>query len=558
MDLDWIDIFEKMDQELKIAVSAHIVTTKENQLQYFKNASKNLTLQYIQLFKKDISYLKESSKPKERILRFIEGMNLPIPSNPKTNIDKSSIEYLFQHTAFEAQNNFYDFIQDYKQKVMNKIEEDNLLQNQTNSNSKEHDVKIFPYCTSEEFKEDLSDLCKNCPIKQNIENRLPSFIKELEDEKELKTKDMFVQSIKQKSNKAFEQMERLKVYERRSPNDGYRKNRINGYVWNREILKLYKKILTNESTEKPINYWVNIENYHNNNSLIEIKNYFKKHFYIGLDYDNQKVNIYNPYIHFILSYKELQIRDNTTEEVKFLEHKETLYLIEKYIKGFQEGQTLFKKEYSVSNDILVDQEKAKKYIEWIKDLYFNTSTNKQSWKFYQNSYSLFITDDVLYTYGLHAGLIHELDELIKKHPSIFKNFYKKKSDTSSNEIIKSTKKEEVIKAFNFTKFHDFGKHKEILTIEDFNKLIEWVTFYFDNNFEIPSINKPIQKVNTAKGNISYTFKNLFKELYPNYDYPTSLFELYKSCFYQYRNDKESNFKKSRKLKNYDDLIKNTK
>lgn len=69
-------------------------------------------------------------------------------------------------------------------------------------------------------------------------------------------------------------------------------------------------------------------------------------------------------------------------------------------------------------------------------------------------------------------------------------------------------------AFAFMQGKDPRKHKQILNETDFQRLINWVTYYFENDFSLPEISKPIQKVNTNKGNIIYTFMHFFKEEHP--------------------------------------------
>jgi len=121
-----------------------------------------------------------------------------------------------------------------------------------------------------------------------------------------------------------------------------------------------------------------------------------------------------------------------------------------------------------------------------------------------------------------------------------------------------TIKQKVEKVFAFMQGEDPRKHKQILNKTDFQNLINWVILYFENDFVIPDISKPIQKVNTNKGNVIYTFMSFFKELHPSKTRPDSLFNLIKSCFYEYRNDKLENLKKTKEPQYYDQLISKNK
>ena len=113
----------------------------------------------------------------------------------------------------------------------------------------------------------------------------------------------------------------------------------------------------------------------------------------------------------------------------------------------------------------------------------------------------------------------------------------------------------VRKAFDFMLRNDPRKHRQILTENDFDNLIKWVSYYFNNDFQLPIIEQPIKEVNTAKGNVIITFKYLFKNLHPTKPYPNSLFQLYRMCFLAFRNDKMSNFLKQKEPQYYKLLFK---
>lgn len=109
-------------------------------------------------------------------------------------------------------------------------------------------------------------------------------------------------------------------------------------------------------------------------------------------------------------------------------------------------------------------------------------------------------------------------------------------------------------AFSFMQQNDPRKHKRIISDDDFDSLMKWITYYFENNFTIPEIDNPIKVINTNKGNVVYTFIKIFKELHPTKTRPDSLFELIKLCFYDYRNDNISNYKKQKEPQFYSQLI----
>lgn len=110
---------------------------------------------------------------------------------------------------------------------------------------------------------------------------------------------------------------------------------------------------------------------------------------------------------------------------------------------------------------------------------------------------------------------------------------------------------------NFMLTIDPRKHEQILSESDYKKLVSWLMYYFENQFTVPTITEPIKKINTAKGNIIYTFISLFDDIHTG-TRPKSLFDLIQKCFYQYRNDKIKSIEKStKKPQFYDLLIKKT-
>lgn len=108
------------------------------------------------------------------------------------------------------------------------------------------------------------------------------------------------------------------------------------------------------------------------------------------------------------------------------------------------------------------------------------------------------------------------------------------------------------KHFGFFNKNCPRKHKQILNDTDFEKLIEWTIWYFENDFEVPKISEPIKVVNTNKTFVQLAFKYLFKELHKSSPYPETLFKFYQSAFNPYSEDKKSNFEA---VKNNDEVKK---
>lgn len=97
------------------------------------------------------------------------------------------------------------------------------------------------------------------------------------------------------------------------------------------------------------------------------------------------------------------------------------------------------------------------------------------------------------------------------------------------------------KHFNFFQGNCPRKHKQIIKEDEFNRLIQWTKYFFENGFEVPEISKPIKIVNTNKGYVRLAFRYLFKELHKEKTYPKSLFEFYRSAFTPFEFDKRKHF-----------------
>ncbi|HEY9220925.1 MAG TPA: hypothetical protein VIO43_05015 [Lutibacter sp.] len=143
-----------------------------------------------------------------------------------------------------------------------------------------------------------------------------------------------------------------------------------------------------------------------------------------------------------------------------------------------------------------------------------------------------------------AKTIDELDEI----DALI--FLGKKSPSKPSDIENT-----VQKAFKFTLKIDPRKKKQILSEEDYLKLVNWVTYYFENKLELPEIISPIKELNTGKTIIRYAFKELIDLLNNKKPRPESFYDLIRGCFKDLSSDTTILIQKSSKPIGYDDLIK---
>jgi len=136
-----------------------------------------------------------------------------------------------------------------------------------------------------------------------------------------------------------------------------------------------------------------------------------------------------------------------------------------------------------------------------------------------------------------------------------KEFYPKINKTSNsnvNEEIRETVKQH----FSFMLKKDPKKRKQILSEQDYEKLVNAVSYFFEYDYKLPDISQPIKEVNTNKGNVEYAFKEVFSKLKKRSETPPdTLFELLTKLFERCKNDNITSIKKNSKPQYYDDLLK---
>ena len=116
--------------------------------------------------------------------------------------------------------------------------------------------------------------------------------------------------------------------------------------------------------------------------------------------------------------------------------------------------------------------------------------------------------------------------------------------------------ERVMKHFDFFQKKCPRRHRIILSETDFDKLIGWTISFYRNEFEVPEINEPIQKVDTNRTYVRLAFKYLFKVFYPSHTiYPDSLFTFYTKAFHEYRDEKKTDFIKVARKQKVRELMK---
>ncbi|MCX6232278.1 MAG: hypothetical protein NTZ33_12125 [Bacteroidetes bacterium] len=102
---------------------------------------------------------------------------------------------------------------------------------------------MFPTCTTKEFKDDISKLCENCPLTEEINQGIKKqIIFQAEQNKSILSDLQFKNYINVEIEEAIKIMNEISIL---SQNDNeYTPNRIYVYIWNKERIKALNSFIT--------------------------------------------------------------------------------------------------------------------------------------------------------------------------------------------------------------------------------------------------------------------------------------------------------------------------
>jgi len=131
------------------------------------------------------------------------------------------------------------------------------------------------------------------------------------------------------------------------------------------------------------------------------------------------IPIYTPQLASILTTNEISAW-NRTEQQK--DQFNGVLFNNKYIEGFFKGEEYFEKEYRVSPDTLYGLH-AQQYVRDLHDQYYHIGKNEfTGWNYARKSYPLVINNYGIKDFGYYSSLVHQIDELKRKHGNLFKTY----------------------------------------------------------------------------------------------------------------------------------------
>ncbi|GAA3512435.1 hypothetical protein GCM10022393_27740 [Aquimarina addita] len=472
----WIEVFNDIDTSKKQKVIVRLLGSKNLERGAYDEGSFNLTVEYLKRFKEDTEFLS-----KERTLQYIGQLNIKKPKSPKTD------SALFNQTVFNAENSYYEFIEDYKLH----LEENNLIEElQKVLNNIGSITEKLDYLEEQKIDFKTHNLISPLKIPESIYKdhfrdglKLPEFTywflkfnaKELFSYT-INSKD-FTSKLNSTLKKEFIQAElnELKEIETNAKElllkkevDIHNQNHPNNYNYRREIT-LLKVLDGNYYQENIINSphaWGSLETqyyfkYHLLRPYLEKIKSTKKALESVNNADDplysleqidpktlRKTDLYRIHKDQIKSNGYLCVNLDDGSQTKIYTPELAIILTSGFIKGkkrnsdtiinieeldflrdynigFKEGQEYFKKEFNPTLEILYGINSTT----YIKNLHynyfhFNFGSFKIGWNYIRHNYPMIINRKTSKEYGYYSGIVSEMELLIKKHPELFKDFNK--------------------------------------------------------------------------------------------------------------------------------------
>lgn len=239
----------------------------------------------------------------------------------------------------------------------------------------------------------------------------------------------------------------------------------------------------------------------------------EKGFYI-IRRDDQRIKVYSPELMAIFTTENLPVLERNKETDTTINGK---YYLEFYLKGYNEGATYFKENYTLPPNVLY-VENAKPYV---MDLHHNCFHKEirfgfNGWYSFKKSYPMLISQKVIKEFGYYAGIISMVEELASNHPRLFETFENCEQSENSESGIKEGEVQKTAK----------GKQSPNSEFSVF----EWATIFYyadttkllsDENTTIDKIRTFIEKhkIQTSESNFKNEYINARKRINDLNNYP---------------------------------------
>lgn len=214
---------------------------------------------------------------------------------------------------------------------------------------------------------------------------------------------------------------------------------------------------------------------------------------------------------------------------------------------------IFKQFYQLQNTIInkkyTEDKEIKKFTKFLKDKLPKINNNEIC----NDILNFIIKDDKNSHSIVYVGNDKYESINTDEWKSFKENLNIKLKTLINDEVIEKTIKEQAEYHFSIFKYIDKKSKHKIMNDNDYSKFIEWITYYFENDFQIPIIDKPIH-TNTNKGILITTLKEFYKELMITSKLNQSYYTLIKNMFYDLKGMSNENIRKTKKPTDYKDYL----
>lgn len=347
--------------------------------------------------------------------------------------------------------------------------------------------------------------------------------------------------------------------------------------------------LHEENQEQNERYFFDIESFGDGyiKSVYEtLKASIKKSGYYTVIFDEKELKVYNAGVAVVFLNQELPVNNRNGKPIKV----KTLRYVKYFAQGYSKGIKFFNDNYSISKSTLY--ENGSLYIEDLHNKYFHTGykNDRQGWNFVKTSFPIILTEIAFDEFGYYSGIVNEVDELVRKHPSVFTDFAtcepkNNEADNTANNLRPSGQSSIHIPGATEESIPDFDlelkKIKEQqghfwkgiplpVIVEWFERMTQkkssngrpflsrqqFVIFLkkgFFSEAELPK--QKINCVSSEKGLVLSLFYGFFELAASSYSYPNrhqEFIELFNNCFDNWEPQSiKSFFRKSKKLRLWD-------
>ena len=178
-----------------------------------------------------------------------------------------------------------------------------------------------------------------------------------------------------------------------------------------------------------------MKHYKENSEFKIFENHINEVGYLNLKLENYTAKVYTPELAFIFGSSNIQARNLDLKTDTIINGKD---FIKSFIEGFKEGENYFKTEFSIDAKTMYGQN-SELYVKNIHSNFFHvlhSDQNYKGWNFVKSTYPILITEAIIKKYGYYSGIVNTVEELIKKHPVPFANFYECEEIKNSPEVPK--------------------------------------------------------------------------------------------------------------------------